>query len=636
MSGPSKYKFSHAEDPNDPHALRKRLAKLEIGKPETSGGYFHDDSNKNVVYEQFNIHTPPDVTQKTRIVAILGINPANAQPDEDGWLVSDFLAFWHLLHGLTDKQSWFHALDLKALVDTHEQYLHGNPYKSRKVVLDKDILERVQSGPNALQKIKFDQNNMKRTFMRQVKEDCQAAEKAGEHVLLLMFGHGVKELNGIELGEGYAKVLKFKEFQSAISKTTAKVTLLTTHCYAGGWTCNPDINISAITAAGEDRPSLSWRFSGSSGRACGSMFTTAVIEKLMRDSAAKNKKLDDPETDEQEESIAELSKVVHEILLSDVDRRGHVHDMTFRAQDDTWSMCWRERTGIPLGRFEERWNQLPDHDADATLLPGDPFNRDPHVTDEQRARYLEQEKLDKEQNRQDSRPEFGRYEAVGSALGKRKPSTLFGGSLESMIRLVSVRGAEYLNCYKGNDDTGDDGALHNMIRLIQSGQITGEPLVQEVLNSIEYRMNQMSTADKYLNMMDVPAPDGQQCHEYDTNKVLDQVGEKKYGSIQQMIFDRCILFPLPMKQQGRPFYKGNIYLIAAFHHANMPKDTVAEKLKELTAFLDRNLEQEVESLKRDPEVRKKRQRVYRAFGKAWDSVSPTKRRSRGLSLTGAA
>lgn len=210
MSRPFKYKFSHDEDPNDQHALRKRLAKLEIGKPETSGGYFHDDSNKNVVYEQFNIHTPPDVTQKTRIVTILGIDPAKAQPNQDGWLVSDFLAFWHLLRGLTDKQSWFHALDLKALVDTHEQYLHGNPYKSRKVVLDKDILERVQRGPNALQKIKFDQNNMKRTFIRQVREDCQAAEKAGEYVLLLMFGHGAKELNGTELGEGYAKVLNLR------------------------------------------------------------------------------------------------------------------------------------------------------------------------------------------------------------------------------------------------------------------------------------------------------------------------------------------------------------------------------------------------------------------------------------------
>lgn len=86
MSRLFKYKFSHDEDPNDQHALRKRLAKLEIGKPETSSGYFHDYNKKNVVYEQFNIHTLPDVTQKTRIVAILGIDPAKAQPNQDGWL----------------------------------------------------------------------------------------------------------------------------------------------------------------------------------------------------------------------------------------------------------------------------------------------------------------------------------------------------------------------------------------------------------------------------------------------------------------------------------------------------------------------------------------------------------------------
>ena len=192
---------------------------------------------------------------------------------------------------------------------------------------------------------------MKRIFVKQLKDDYQAAEKAGENVLLLMFGHGDRDANGIVLGGGYAKEFKLKEFQSGLSKSTAKVTLLTTHYYAGGWTCDPDLNISAMTAARLKRLSHSWRFSGSCGRACGSMFATTVIEKLMRDSSAKNKKLDDPETDEQEESIAELSRVVHDILLGDVDRRGFLHDMTFRAEDDAWSMCWRERTGIPLANF---------------------------------------------------------------------------------------------------------------------------------------------------------------------------------------------------------------------------------------------------------------------------------------------
>ena len=143
----------------------------------------------------------------------------------------------------------------------------------------------------------------------------------------------------------------------------------------------------------------------------------------------------------------------------------------------------------------------------------------------------------------------------------------------------------------------------------------------------------MTTADRYL---DVPAPDGEQCHEYDTNNVLGEVGEQRHSAIQRTIFGQRILFPRPMEQQGQQFYKGSDYLIAAFHHAEMPKDAVTAKLEELTAFLDRELELEAEALKRDPEVRRKRQRVYHTFGKAWESVSPPKRRSRGLSLAGAA
>ena len=156
MSGSSsKYAFSRDEDPNDPHALRKSLVNMEIGKPETSGEHFRDPSNKKFTYKRFNTHTPPHVTHNSRLIAILGIDPAEAAPNADGWLVSDFLAFWHLLHGMTDKQSWFHALDLEALIKAHTEYLHGNPYKARKVVLNDKIPEHVQSGPHAPKRIQF-------------------------------------------------------------------------------------------------------------------------------------------------------------------------------------------------------------------------------------------------------------------------------------------------------------------------------------------------------------------------------------------------------------------------------------------------------------------------------------------------
>ena len=57
-------------------------------------------------------------------------------------------------------------------------------------------------------------------------------------------------------------------------------------------------------------------------------------------------------TDEQEESYAEFARSAYDALLRDVDRRGYEHNITFSSQDDAWSMCWRERTGIPLHSSE--------------------------------------------------------------------------------------------------------------------------------------------------------------------------------------------------------------------------------------------------------------------------------------------
>ena len=54
------------------------------------------------------------------------------------------------------------------------------------------------------------------------------------------------------------------------------------------------------------------------------------------------------------------------------------------------------------------------------------------------------------------------------------------------------------------------------------------------------------------------------------------------------------------------------------------------------ATLDQALEEEKEMLKRDPEVRSKRRRLFQAFGVALENMSPSKPLSRGLSLTRSA
>ncbi len=507
----------------------------------------------------------------------------------------------------------------------------------KKVVLDSQILANSKSSRHPPQRIKA--QDLKTKTKTLIGSECRAAELAKENILILMFGHGDKNNHGIVLGAGYRPTLKIGEFKSATKAFKIGITMITTSCYSGGWTCNPQLNLSTITAAGSDNPSLSWRFSGSTGRACGSMFTTAMLKKLTKVGATGKSLADDDDdeetldyTENQQETFAEFTRTVHEHLLKDVDRRGYEHQLTFGAQDDAWQMCWGERTGIPLSRFKERWENLEDWATDPTLHPGDPLNRDPGVTDEQLAEYLHLKSEAKSKGKQVSATRSGGVEGTGTVLGKRKTSWLYGGSDVALVSMVSNLAAEYLGSYRGFDDTSTDGALHNTLRRIQSGEVKDMNEVERAHTALEYRMTAMSTADKYAQMMDIPPPKGQLCCEYDTHYIMNEVGKDKFSTVFRLILDRRILFPDPTPNQGRFFAKGNHYLIAAFHHANTSKDIIVKKLDAPAATLDQALEQEKEVVKRDPEVTTKRRKLFQSFGVDLGSISPSKRLSRDQSL----
>lgn len=56
-------------------------------------------------------------------------------------------------------------------------------------------------------------------------------------------------------------------------------------------------------------------------------------------------------------------------------------------------------------------------------------------------------------------------------------------------------------------------------------------------------MSQMSTADKYIELMGLPPPKDQQCHEFDTNKLINDINDGAYSEIFSLVFKRKILFP---------------------------------------------------------------------------------------------
>ncbi len=649
------YKFSDGEDPNDPGMMSKALGKMKLRTPETYGGALHESTTTGRQYEEFNLHTPPDITKKTRVVAVCGIVQGEASPADDGWFLSDFFAFHHLFSGLTQHQTWMHCLDLHQLVTSFRPYLHGSPFKTRKVVMDHDVISKAKDIVQCKSA-----GGLSLMFKRAFRQEIQEAAKAGdESVLVFMFGHGKKEHFGIRLGNQW---FKQKEFQNEIVQNVP-VTILSTACFSGGWSCNKlfdkksnelkhQFNKTTMMAAGPEKRSHSWSITATLGRRfCGSVFASALVESLTR----VNDQLqlrdipdnDDVElTPEQERTYAAFCEIVTETLLKDVDRLGFEHEITFSAENDAWNMCWRERTGFPLARFKQRWDTLADHPADPHLHPGDPCNKDPHVTSEQAAEYLRLKQEDGgvhmysgNKGRTGGSPTKSSTNIGSSVLGKRKTSGIYGGTLQALINQVSYLGRQYLDSYKVPQNTGNDGPLWNSINRIELGELTDRESVEKALRCIQYRMEQMATADRYLAMMGVPLPLDQECHEFDTRSFMREIERDRYREMIDLIFDRELLFPEPLNDsenpalnQGWPFYKGHEYVIAAFFYAKMSKSAVIEKLDMLQASVKEVIEEEVAKFKQVPEIKWKRQKLFRVFGLDLGSISPQKRRSRGQSL----
>ena len=154
--------------------------------------------------------------------------------------------------------------------------------------------------------------------------------------------------------------------------------------------------------------------------------------------------------------------------------------------------------------------------------------------------------------------------------------------------------------------------LHGLLFSIFAGKEKDPLQLEEAHQALQYRMEQMTKADEHLEIMDLPPPKGKACHEYDTNDVEAEVGSA-FGAMRRLVTDREIIFPDPFVSQGRPFYKGDDYLVAAFHHTKASKKVMIEKLDALAARLQQEVEDWKEVSKRAPGVDLKETEVVYIF-----------------------
>ena len=196
------------------------------------------------------------------------------------------------------------------------------------------------------------------------------------------------------------------------------------------------------------------------------------------------------------------------------------------------------------------------------------------------------------------------------------------GLIADPVAVIALMGDKYLNSYPGNDDTAKDGPLHRTLWRFPFGPDTNAEIIEKTLRSLEYRLNQLSTADRYLAIMDIPAPDGKSCATFRLDIFewmhrYDGAYHQAYSNYSACIRGREIFYPNPT-DDVHSFFKGMEYLAVAFYLAKTPFDQVDAKLDALVAVMDPELEAQKRAVLRDPEVVAQRARVGKAFGVALD------------------
>jgi hypothetical protein len=131
----------------------------------------------------------------------------------------------------------------------------------------------------------------------------------------------------------------------------ARVTLITTPCYSGGWTVSPLFNAYILAGATAADTSLSYP-EATLNRCCGSPFISAVIEALIKLSIPGLRVGDeDDELNPQAFSYTALTKAVHD---SYTDREGAPQTdplqpaPTFAARDDLWGSVLNYRNPVAV------------------------------------------------------------------------------------------------------------------------------------------------------------------------------------------------------------------------------------------------------------------------------------------------
>jgi len=557
-----------------------------------------------------SIATLPDVQPNTHIIGLCGVNDYHSlltnqnacDPAIDGWMLSDFYLFHHLFRGTGRSQAWFTCLDPEVLIRRHGEYVHGNCYRERRVVLDRHTLP----DPSTLRVEEPD--NLLPNFLNYLRLQCEVARAANEPVLLCAFCHGDSLTNGLEIG-GTGEdgpLLRVEDISEVIASSPGiQICLLLTSCFSGGWTVTPLLRdtdgkgrATVMTAAGPSTPSESWPLTASLGRACGSIYTSAIISVLESEATREENR------EGQQMSAREFACTIRSDLLNIIGPRfGETHDSQFEVQNEQWEDPYQHRTGIPLRHY---WKIL----QGLRVIPP----RDP--TDIRLDRSSTAEQIEAWQI------------AYPTAPHVILADSNYGGSMYAVKKAIRRKAIEYMESHPGLDSLAPNHIPHLLInRCIQNPHQLSEEAWSGLWDILHYRLKSIKLAENLVHQLGLQASKACRWDHVEWQAKNGGTDAFKQASGLYRVILESGIFPTPdgsRKHYDKPLW----YLAVACVESGLPSPEIERRLEEAKHLVYETIISCAKGLKRTRTSSKVADTWITSSKRRVRTLSPSKRANR--------
>ena len=496
----------------------------------------------------------PQITPNTHIVGLCGVNNWKhldgiqaSDPTRDGWMISDFYLLNHLFKGSGKTQTWWSCLDPDELVNRHGEYLHGNCFRERRVVLDHS------QKPDRTTLHITSPKELLHQFLQYFQELCARACKAEEPILMCVFCHGDRDTYGLEIGgeEEDGPLLSVEEISNILAvNENLNISIMMTSCFSGGWTVTPLLRsetqaskATIFTAAGKNTLSESWCATESLGLTCGSIYVSAVVKTL--EAEAKEEIAGGTEV-----TTKECAGSITNQLVNVVDPRfGTIHEHQFEVQDKAWTDPYHKRTSLPA---------IPYHDLLMQLRIVPP-----------------REVTDVRLDRGASLAEIKEWErSHPTAAHALIAASNYGGSMSAVRKAIRKEAIAYMKGFPGRDGLSENVGPHSVIKkCIDKPDILDDDGWEYAWSLLHYRKGAMQVAERLANRLGLEAPKGPQWDKDDW--LMKHNGtqlKRKAEEYMRLVVDSRLIptFPGTRKYYEKPLW----YLAITFAQSGMSKADV--------------------------------------------------------------